>query len=626
MTRKRPSWLRKDLEAARARVNTLIGVLQQNETERRWGLGNECSKAIASLQKLLQENQTPQEYKVAVIGRFKAGKSTFVNVLLDRRLAGVDTSPETAAVTTFQAGDRIIARIKFIDKAVWEEPKALYRADPADPAAHRIANWFKLEREPRAGSGAQAETFDLDQLEREFVKTGGHTLTIPYASAQGRDAERKAETDFQRKIKQFTSSTKPHHCFVESIDIETPSTLLGEGVTLVDTPGLDDTERFRVQLTERAVQNVDAVLFLTKSGASYGQSEKDFVLSLLRKGAIKQLIFVVTQVDQTYEQHVSQARDNDEEPDSIISRIAAEKMRLQGEIEATLTELAAEPGSASVDRYRDQLNSVEIAFTSAENHRKHLRNDAKDPVRFPIMPDDQGGMLDIKETLYRILSTESRLAVTKQIIHNGVTSVLQDMLAVIEARRAVVAGLKSKEVAESKLATFRREFEQNGNQFSALTKQDGAILQTTLANRAEIQEYVAEIIALQADEVLASYETDDAARHWRTRRGGRWGHMHELQTRVANRIFPKVAAELNKQTEAFGDFVNKFRAHLETLSDEAKAAIARLDIGNELQFDIGSNLETFLVETLQALQQIVEGEELQIVALLEDFVDEHVEN
>jgi hypothetical protein len=93
---------------------------------------------------------------------------------MDRRLAGVDTSPETAAITTFQAGDRIVARIKFIDKAVWEELKALYIADPADPAAHRIANWFKLEREPRSGSGAQAETFDLAQLEREFVKRGGH--------------------------------------------------------------------------------------------------------------------------------------------------------------------------------------------------------------------------------------------------------------------------------------------------------------------------------------------------------------------------------------------------------------------------------------------------------------------
>jgi hypothetical protein len=52
----------------------------------------------------------------------------------------------------------------------------------------------------------------------------------------------------------------------------------------------------------------------------------------------------------------------------------------------------------------------------------------------------------------------------------------------------------------------------------------------------------------------------------------------------------------------------------------------RLEIGEELQFDIGSNLETFLSETLQCLQQVVEGEELQIIALLEEFVDEQVQD
>jgi len=86
MSRKRPSRIRKDLEAAKASVNTLIGVLRQNESERRWGLGDECAKAIDKLQTLLRDNQAPHEYKVAVIGRFKAGKSTFVNVHLLRRL------------------------------------------------------------------------------------------------------------------------------------------------------------------------------------------------------------------------------------------------------------------------------------------------------------------------------------------------------------------------------------------------------------------------------------------------------------------------------------------------------------------------------------------------------------
>lgn len=69
------------------------------------------------------------------------------------------------------------------------------------------------------------------------------------------------------------------------------------------------------------MKDVDAVLFLTKSGPAFDQSEKGFLLSLLRRGTVKQLVFVVTQVDQTYEQHVNAAKSDDEDPESIQMRI-----------------------------------------------------------------------------------------------------------------------------------------------------------------------------------------------------------------------------------------------------------------------------------------------------------------
>lgn len=623
MITKSPRRIRQALEAARDRVARLIGVLRQHESEKRWGLGEECAKAANGLDHLLKENAVPQDYKVAVIGRFKAGKSSFVNELLGRRLAGEDTSPETAAITTFRAGDRVVAKINLVDKATWDALKALHQKDPSDPEAHRVANWLKFAaKEGRQTPGTQAELFDLEAIERDHLKPGGHTLTIALPAAAGADDMRKAENEFRRRIKQYTSGSKPHHCLVESIEIESPSTILGEGVTLVDTPGLDDTERFRVQLTERAVQDVDAVLFLTKSGAAYGQSEKDFLLSLLRKGTVKQLVFVVTQVDHTYEQHVRQARDQDEDPESIADRIEAERRRIRAEVEATLDELAGDAGSVAAARYREQLNAIEIAFTSAANHRDQMRGE---PVKFPISPGDPGGMRSVKDTLFRILSTESRLAATAKAVQSGTASVLQDMLSVVDKRRAVVAGLKDREVAEQKLATFRTGFERNGELFATAARQDIDVLKTSLGNRSETGQLIAEIVAQQADEVLASYETEDAARHWRTRRGGRWGYMHELQTRVANRIFPRVAEQLTKQTSDFGNFVDAFRAHLQSLSDEAGLAIERLEIGDELQLDIGASLEVFLQETLEALQELVEGEETRIVALLEEFVDEQVE-
>jgi ribosome biogenesis GTPase A len=98
MGRRSPRELKRDLAAACSRIELLIGVLEANAGESQWNLGMECKAASDKLRQLLLHTRLPPDYKVAVIGRFKAGKSAFVNELLERRLAGEDTSPETAAI------------------------------------------------------------------------------------------------------------------------------------------------------------------------------------------------------------------------------------------------------------------------------------------------------------------------------------------------------------------------------------------------------------------------------------------------------------------------------------------------------------------------------------------------
>jgi GTPase Era involved in 16S rRNA processing len=190
---------------------------------------------------------------------------------------------------------------------------------------------------------------------------------------------------------------------VDSIDITAPAEILDQGVLLIDTPGLDDTERFRVTLTERVVADVDAVLFLTKSGASYGQSEKDFLLSLLRKGTVKQLIVVVTQIDETYNKVLAEAEDNDEEPEPIANCIARERIKITREIAETLKDLEQD---GSLHRYQEQLGEVPIAFTSARLHRdwKEKKN-----LPFVITPSDPGGVEQLKADLLKLLSKKLKI-------------------------------------------------------------------------------------------------------------------------------------------------------------------------------------------------------------------------
>ena len=195
------------------------------------------------------------------------------------------------------------------------------------------------------------------------------------------------------------------------------------------------------------------------------------------------------------------------------------------------------------------------------------------------------------------------------------------MLSIIENRRSAVRSLKDREVAESKLATFRDQFEEGRKTFAGVIAADRDVLKSGLSSMLPIEKLAADNVSLQAQAVFGSYEVDDAGRHWRTRRGGNWGYMEYLQAKVANTIFPTVADQLNAKTAEFGKFIDKFRTHLKTLSDASDEIKRQLQIGDEFSLNMATELETLLEKTLAALQELIAGEEKKIVVLLENFAE-----
>lgn len=617
---KSPKQLRIEIQTLRSSVEKISDVLQRkalDTSEPTWGIGRDCAKSAEALHEILRTQVLPEHYKVAVVGRFKAGKSSFVNELLGARLAGEDTSPETAAVTTFKHGETVKATIRFVGKDAWDGLRRLHAEDPKHIDAHRMKVWSSFDGKARKNSeGEVLEIFDLPSLERTYVRPGGHTLEITLDKV----GDRAAENAFRRRLKEFTSGTRPHHCLVEGIEISSPSPLLDEGVLLVDTPGLDDTERFRVTLTEKAVENVDAVLFLTQSGVAYGQSEKDFMLTLLRRGTVKQLIFVITQVDKTYDQHLSAAGDNDEDPETLAQRIRREELRIRAEIEATLAELNAED-SPAMRRYREQLGIVGLVFTSARKHRDW--KDGKNVVH-GIHPEDPGGIERMKTQLLHLLSTESRLALVARNIAVGTKTALDDLIGIISNRRAALSGIKDGEVAEERLATFRKEFESARERFQSAAESDVEVLRKNLEDAHKRNNHLIETIGLLADRELGDFETRDVGKHWKTRRSGYWGYMHDLQGRVANKIFPRVQEILSDMTANFSVFVDHFEKHLSALSSSSCDLTNKLDLGATLPFDLTKTLAGSLEKSLAVANDLIAAEEQQVISFLDDFVSEEV--
>lgn len=613
---KTPKQVRDDIRTLTVHLSQVREALLKRSGTSIAQIGKECRRTADGLGELLKTQELPEDYKVAVVGRFKTGKSSFVNELLGARLASEDTNPETAAITSFKHGSQVKATVRFLPKQEWIKLQALHAEDPKHVDAHRVKIWKTFAKPKKNKDGEVEEAFDLPALEDQYIKLGGHQIEIPLKP----DGTKKSENEFRRRLKEFTSGAKPLHSLVRAIEITSPAPILDEGVLLIDTPGLDDTERFRVSLTEQTVEDVDAVLFLTKSGVAYSQSEKDFLLTLLRKGTVKQLIVVITQVDQTYDQHVRAAEDNDEDPESLAVRIERERIRIAAEVNATLNDLSQDD-SPAMRRYREQLGNVEIAFTSAVLHRDWK---AKKTIPYAIDPADPGGVERLKSQLLRLLSTESRLALTAQNISTGARTHLLDLQAVLEAKLIAIRDIKDKEVAEQKLHTFRQEFGAASTRFEGAVKQQVTLLGDRLREKRRQHGILVENIGLLAEQQLVAFEVNDAGRHWRTRRSGYWGYMSDFQARVANRIFPKVQEMLSDYTNLFAVFSKDFEIFLNVLSQEGAKISDSLEIGSTMPFDVTSKLKESLERSLQSAQELISVEELRVTTMLDDFVSEEV--
>ncbi|MFN0250854.1 MAG: dynamin family protein [Kofleriaceae bacterium] len=84
---------------------------------------------------------------------------------------------------------------------------------------------------------------------------------------------------------------------VAFVEVGYPSDLLRNNVVLVDTPGVNDLNEQRAEVTYGYVPRADAVLFLLDAGQALKDSEQEFLRSRVLENARDRLIFVLGKMD-----------------------------------------------------------------------------------------------------------------------------------------------------------------------------------------------------------------------------------------------------------------------------------------------------------------------------------------
>ncbi len=84
---------------------------------------------------------------------------------------------------------------------------------------------------------------------------------------------------------------------VRFVELGYPAGILEGNVTLVDTPGVNDLNEQRADITYGYVPRADAVIFLLDAGQALKDSEREFLASHVLAGSRDRLIFVLGKVD-----------------------------------------------------------------------------------------------------------------------------------------------------------------------------------------------------------------------------------------------------------------------------------------------------------------------------------------
>lgn len=88
-----------------------------------------------------------------------------------------------------------------------------------------------------------------------------------------------------------------HASEVRFVEVGWPAPILEDKVTLVDTPGVNDLNEQRAEITYEYVPRADAVIFLLDAGQALKESERAFLASRILERSKDRLIFVIGKTD-----------------------------------------------------------------------------------------------------------------------------------------------------------------------------------------------------------------------------------------------------------------------------------------------------------------------------------------
>ena len=214
-----------------------------------------------------------RQLNIGVIGQVKAGKSSFLNTLLfeGKEILPKASTPKTATLTKMEYSEKNIIQIEYYSTDEWgilEDNAVVDLDDEIYTSAREIVDMVKkngIDPYPYLEKG-------YDRI--EFATYEDLILSL---------------NDYVGEDGKFTPIVKAVTLYLNKEEFK--------GLSIVDTPGLNDPIASRTIRTKEFMEVCDVVFFLSQSGSFLDKSDWILLSSQLPQKGVKKLVLVAGKYD-----------------------------------------------------------------------------------------------------------------------------------------------------------------------------------------------------------------------------------------------------------------------------------------------------------------------------------------
>lgn len=292
------------------RLQKLEEFVSQNDlSDIATGLKSEkgVDKAEELQKTLLEQEDQDRVLRIGILGRVKAGKSSFLNALVfdGNDILPKAATPMTAALTILEYGESTSAEVDFYTE---EDLKGIRNEhqqfkDLIEKITTQRMEEFKEPRE-KARSIAEQEVKNnerlfssYDQYER-ILSSGISDVSQlnQYKKIQADDID-----DLKNKLKDFIASDGRFMPFTKSVTLRLNNENLKD-IQIIDTPGINDPVASRGERTKALLKDCDVCFLISPGGQFLSAEDMDLLDRLQVREGVQEFYIIASQLDMTLRQ------------------------------------------------------------------------------------------------------------------------------------------------------------------------------------------------------------------------------------------------------------------------------------------------------------------------------------